>query len=109
MGIKTTVWYFKQQTSEIFHEKIWTCLKRETESLPRAAQNNTLRINYIKTKIHNTQQNSSCKLYDDKDETINHILSECSKLAQKKYKSWRDRVKIVQASGIQSYNQMVHA
>ena len=34
-------------------------------------------------RIDKTQQNSKCKLYGDRDETINLIISECSKLAQK--------------------------
>ena len=39
-----------------------------------------------------TQQNRKCRLYGDKDETINHIISECGKLAQKEYKTRYDRV-----------------
>ena len=62
-------------------------LKRETESLLIAAQNNAIRTNYIKVKINNAQQNSKCRLCDDKDETINPIVSEWSKLAQKEYKT----------------------
>ena len=43
------------------HEKTWTWLrkgnlKRETESLIIAAQNNAIRTNYIKAKIDKTQQ-----------------------------------------------------
>ena len=33
------------------------------------------------------QQNSKCWLFGNKDETIHHIMSECSKLTQKKYKT----------------------
>ena len=33
-----------------------------------------------------TQQNSKCRLCGDRDETINHIISECSKLVRKEYK-----------------------
>ena len=37
-----------------------------------------------------TQENSKCKFCEEKDETINNIISECRKLAQKEYKSrWR--------------------
>ena len=36
------------------------------------------------------QQNSKCRLCDDRDETINLILNECSKLAQKEYKTNHD-------------------
>ena len=35
---------------------------------------------------NNTQQNKICRLRGDKDETINHIISECNKLEQKEYK-----------------------
>ena len=45
------------------------------------------RTNYIKAKIDKTQENSKCRLCSDRDETINHIISECSKLAQKEYKT----------------------
>ena len=66
--------------------------KRETESLPIAAQDNAIRINHIKTRIDKTQQNSKCMLCDDRDETINHIISKCSKLTQKEYKTRHDCV-----------------
>ena len=36
--------------------------------------------------MHETQQNRKCILCGDRDETINHITSECSKLTQKEYK-----------------------
>ena len=65
-------------------------LKGETESLLIAAQNNAVRTNPIKAKIDKTQQNSKSKLCGYRDETINHIISECSKLAQKQYKTRHD-------------------
>ena len=37
--------------------------------------------------IVKTQQNSKCRLCSDRDETINHIISECSKLAEKEFKA----------------------
>ena len=43
-------------------------------------------------KIDKTQQNSKCRLCGEKDETINHLISECSKLAQKEYKTRLDWV-----------------
>ena len=66
--------YFKRQTSEISHEKIWTWprkgnLKRETEFLLKASQDNAIRINYIKTKIDKTLQNNNCRLCGDRGET----------------------------------------
>ena len=38
------------------------------------------------------QQNSKCRLCGDRDETINHIISECSKLAKKECKTRHDKV-----------------
>ena len=70
-----------KQTTDIIHEKTWTGLrkgnlKRETESLLIAAQNNAIKINYIKGRIDKNQWNSKCKLCGDRDENINHIISE---------------------------------
>ena len=74
------------QNVNISNDKTWTRLrkgnfKRETESLQIATQNNAIGTNHIKAKIDKTQQNGKCRLCGDKDETINHIISECSKLA----------------------------
>ena len=81
----------------ISHDKTWACLrkgnfKRETESLLTAGQNSAIRTHHIKARIDKTQQNSKCRLCGDRDETINHIISECSKLAQKEYKARHDWV-----------------
>ena len=65
---------------------------RETEYLLIAAQDNAVKTNHIKARINKTQQNSKCRLCGDRDETINHIISECSKLAQKEYKVRHDWV-----------------
>ena len=65
--------------------------EKETESLLIAAQNNTTRLNYIKTKIDNTK-NSKCCLFGERDETVNYIIREWSKLTRKEYKSKHDCV-----------------
>ena len=57
--------------------------KRDTQSLLIAAQNNPISTNYVKIEIDETQQNSKCRLCSNRDETINHIISEDSKLATK--------------------------
>ena len=77
---------FKQLINNISHDKTWTWLrkgnfKRETESPLIVAQNSAIRTIHIKARIDKTQQNSKCRLCGDRDETINHIISECSKLA----------------------------
>ena len=76
--------YFKRQTGEISH-KSWTWwqkgnLKRETKSHLISVQNKFMMTYYIEIKIDKTQQNSKYRLCGDKDETINHVIYECSKL-----------------------------
>ena len=88
---------FKRLINNISHEKTWTWLrkgniKRETDSLQIAAQNKAIRTNHIKERIYKMQQSSKCRLCDDRDETINHIINECSKLPQKEYKTRHDWV-----------------
>ena len=88
---------FKWLINNISHQKTWTWLrkgnfKRETESLLIAAQNNAIRTKHIKARIDKTKKNSKCRLWGDRDETINHIISECSKLAQREYKARHDWV-----------------
>ena len=61
--------------------------KREKEPLPITAQNNAVRANHIKSRIDKTQQNRKCRQCGDRDETINHIISKCSKLVHKEYKA----------------------
>ena len=56
------------------------------------AQNSAIRTNHFKAGIDKTQQNSKCRLCGDRDETINHIISGSSKLAQKEYKARHDWV-----------------
>ena len=46
----------------------------------------------LKKKIDQKYQNSKCRLCGDRDETINHTVSERSKLAQKEYKIRHDLV-----------------
>ena len=88
---------FKRLINNISHDKTWTWLrkgnfKRKTESLLIAAKYSAIRTNHIKARIDKTQQNSKCRLCGDRDETINHIMSECSKLAQREYKVRQDWV-----------------
>ena len=89
---KTNLWLLKRLINNISHQKTWAWLrkgnlKREMESLLIAVQDNAIRTNYIKARIDETQQNSKCRLCSDRDETINHIISEGSKLSQKEYKA----------------------
>ena len=96
-GGKELYGQFKRLINDISHDKTGTWLRkgnfiRETKYLLIVIQNNAIRTNQIKARIDKTQQNSKCRLCGDREETINHIISECSKLAQKEYKTRHDWV-----------------
>ena len=61
------------------------------------------------------QQNSRCWLCGDRDETINHIISECNKLERKEYKTRHDWVgkvihwELCKKFEFESTKQMVYA
>ena len=55
-----------------------------------AAEEQAIRTNNIKAKIDNTQENSKCRMCGKAEESVNHVLSECSKLPQKEYKRRHD-------------------
>ena len=46
----------------------------------------------MKVRIDKIQQNIKCRLCGGRDETINHLKSECRKLVQKEYKTKHDWV-----------------
>ena len=50
-------------------------LKRETESLIIAAQEQAIRTNLIKAKIDKSQHESKCRMCGEADESINHMLN----------------------------------
>ena len=56
----------KSLTKRSGHDLKREALKKETESLLIAAQNNIIRTNYIKAKIDKSQQNSKCRLCGDR-------------------------------------------
>ena len=67
-------------------------LKKETEGLLIAAQDQALRTNAIKTKIDHQEGSHLCRLCGQKEETVDHLVSSCSKIAQTDYKGRHDRV-----------------
>ena len=67
-------------------------MKRQTESLIVAAQNQSIRANLVKAKIDKSQGNFLCRMCRKVDESIDHIVSGCSKLAQKDYKRRHDNL-----------------
>ena len=50
------------------------------------AQNNSIRTNLVKAKIAKSQKDTPCRLCKKSNECIDHVVSGCSKLAQKEYK-----------------------
>ena len=67
-------------------------LKRETESLIVAARNQSITTNLVKVRIDKSQEYSLCRMCRKVDESIDHIVSGCSKLAQKEYKRRHDNL-----------------
>ena len=67
-------------------------LKRETEALLMAAQEQSLRTNSVKNHIDKTASTDRCRMCKAAQETSEHLVSGCSKLAQKEYKRRHDAV-----------------
>ena len=67
-------------------------LKPETEALITAAQDQALRTSYVKFHIDRTAETPLCRMCKEKGESVMHILSECTKLAQREYKRRHDNV-----------------
>ena len=86
---------FKRLISNIPLQKTCTWLrkgnlKREMESLLIVAKNNVLRTNHIKAIVDKRQENSKFTLCNNRDETIDLIISKGSKLSHKEYKTRHD-------------------
>ena len=67
-------------------------MKRETESLIIATQNQSQRTNLVKPNIDKSQNSTLCRLCKKADESIDHVVSGCSKFAQKEYKRRHDNL-----------------
>ena len=80
---------FLRQTNDLSRDDIWQWLqrwelKKETEGMIMAAQDQALRTTYIQRAINRSNNSPKCKKCYQKDKTINHITSECPALAHKK-------------------------
>ena len=67
-------------------------LKIQTGVLICAGQEQALRANYVKYHIDKTVESPLCRLCGEKDESVNHIVCECKKVAQREYKQRHDNV-----------------
>ena len=86
-----------RQTKEVRSDQCWVWLqngdlKRETESLIVAAENLSIRTNLVKAKFGKRQGDSLNRVCRKVDDSIDHIVSGCSKLAQKEYKRRHDNL-----------------
>ena len=61
-------------------------LKVQTEATICAAQEQALRTNYTENKIDTTLENQLRRMCGERGETVQHIICECKKLAQREYK-----------------------
>ena len=68
MGIKTVEWTL-QTTKEIARDDLYMAKKgilaKETEPLLIAAQNNAIKINYVKSRNDDTKKNCKCRISGD--------------------------------------------
>ena len=62
------------------------------EGLILAAQEQALRTNAVKVKIYKTSDDSRCRLCKESDETVEHIICCCKKIAQTDYKERHNKV-----------------
>ena len=82
---------FLSQTKDLSSNDTWQWLlrgelKKETEGMIKAAQDQTGRSRDIQRAINVTNISPKCRKYNQKDETINHITSERPELAKNQYK-----------------------
>ena len=82
---------YLRQAKEVRSDQCWAWLrygdlKKETESLTVAAQNQSIRTNLVKARIDKSQGDCLCRVCRKVYESIDHIVSGCSKLAQREYK-----------------------
>jgi len=71
---------FLRQTQQIADSNSWAWLttdglKKETEALLMAAQDQALRTNAIKVKIDKQEGEAICRMCKNREETVTHITS----------------------------------
>ena len=94
---ESPAWRVVRQTADVAREDSWRWLrngflKKETEGLILAAQEQALRTNSIKHSIDKTSETPLCRLCRDCSETVRHIVSGCKKLAQRECRKRHDKV-----------------
>ena len=67
-------------------------MKKETEGLIFAAQEQALRTNWIRNSIDGQEVSEKCRMCGERDKSITHLIAECKKLSQKEYKQRTDNI-----------------
>ena len=85
---------FIKATEEIRSKRSWDwlkkgSLKKETENTIVAAQDQALCTRNLRNVVYGENTQSVCRVCGAADETVAHIVSECSKLTQNEYKQVR--------------------
>ena len=88
---------FVRGTEEESGSKTWAWLKKgdlkkETEGLLTAAQDQALRTNVMKARIEGANVSPLCRMCGEREETVFHLVCECSKMAQTDYKGRHDKL-----------------
>ena len=83
---KPTHGQFLRQTNDLSRDDTWQWLqgwelKKETDGMIMAAQDQSLRTRYIQRATDGPNNSPKCKKCNHNDQTINHIASECPTLA----------------------------
>ena len=61
-------------------------MKKETECLVFAVQEQALRTNWIRKNIDDQEVSEIHRMCGERDESVTHLIAECKKLDQKEYK-----------------------
>ena len=67
-------------------------LKKETEGLITAAQDQALWPNAVKASIEGADVSPMCRMCGEREETVFHLACECCKMAQTDYKGRQDKL-----------------
>ena len=89
--------FVREMPEKVDKDKTWQWLfksdfKIGKKALLCAAQKQTIRTNFVKHHIDKTSESPLCRLYGKKGKSVQHLVSGCEKLAQKKYKKRHDNV-----------------
>ena len=95
MERKTAPWYIYKRNRRSDETWGWIrkgYLKKETESSIFAMQEQSLRTNWIRKNIDGQELLEKCRMCGERDASITHLIAECKKLAQKKYKQRNNNI-----------------